>query len=134
MARRIRSQQQQQQPQQHKTLTKVNSGPGSPCETYLGSDKQLYCDKNLQQNFSRQSFNPYVCHSCLRGGQPVLRPVSLVAPEEAAHAQLVPRPSVKRSVSHHQPQRRHMRGAPVVRSGTVVTSGRPPSTKASASD
>jgi len=129
VVRRIRSQQQQQQPQQHKTLTKVNSGPGSPCETYMGSDKQLYCDKNLQQiqNISRQSFNPYVCHSCLRGGQPV-RPVSLVTPDEAAHAHLVPRPSVKRSVSHHQ-QRRHMRGAPVVRSGTVVTSGRPPSTK-----
>jgi len=129
VVRRIRSQQQQQQPQQHKTLTKVNSGPGSPCETYMGSDKQLYCDKNLQQiqNISRQSFNPYVCHSCLRGGQPV-RPVSLVTPDEAAHAHLVPRPSVQRSVSHHQ-QRRHVRGAPVVRSGTVVTSGRPPSTK-----
>ena len=134
VVRRIRSQQQQQQPQQHKTLTKVNSGPGSPCETYMGSDKQLYCDKNLQQiqNISRQSFNPYVCHSCLRGGQPV-RPVSLVTPDEAEHVHLVPRPSVKRSVSHHQ-QRRHMRAAPVVRSGTVVTSGRPPSTKASASD
>ena len=65
----------------------------------------------------------------MRGGQPVLRPVSLVTPEEAAHAQLVPRPSVKRSVSHHQPQRRHMRGNSVVRSGTVVTPGRPPSTK-----
>ena len=65
----------------------------------------------------------------MRGGQPVLRPVSLVTSEEAAHAHLVPRPSVKRSVSHHQPQRRHMRGASVVRSGTVVTPGRPPSTK-----
>merc|ERR550532_3685877 len=104
VVRRIRSQQQQQQPQQHKTLTKVNSGPGSPCETYLGSDKQLYCDKNLQQiqNISapRQSYNPYMCHSCLRGGPPG-RPVSLVTPETQVVTS-VARPGVRRALSHHQ--------------------------------
>lgn len=104
-AQRFRSQQQHQlQPQQHKTLTKVNSGPGSPCETYLGSDKQLYCDKNLQQiqNISalRQSYNPYMCHSCLRGGPPG-RPVSLVTPETQVVTS-VARPGVRRALSHQQ--------------------------------
>ena len=134
VAQRVRSQQQQQhqhQPPQHKTLTKVNSGPGSTCETYLGSDKQLYCDKNLQQtqNIStlRPTFNPsYMCHSCLRGGGQLVRPVSLVAPDVEVTTGL--RPSVKRSVSYHHQRQRDRRGArPVVRSDTLAS---PPGTKA----
>lgn len=128
VAQRVRSQQQQQhQPPQHKTLTKVNSGPGSTCETYLGSDKQLYCDKNLQQTQNtstlRPSFNPYMCHSCLRGGLPV-RPVSLVAPDVA----VTTGPRVRRSLSHHHQRQRDRRGArPVVRSDTLAS---PPGTQA----
>ena len=131
VAQRVRSQQQQQHqlqpPQQHKTLTKVNSGPGSTCETYMGSDKQLYCDKNLQQtqNIStlRPPFNPYMCHSCK------VRPVSLVAPD--VEVTTGPRPGVRRSVSYQHQRQRDRRGArparPVVRSDTLTS---PPSTKA----
>ena len=118
MAQRFRSQQQHQpQPPQHKTLTKVNSGPGSPCGTYLGSDKQLYCDKNLQQiqNLSalRQSYNPYMCHSCLTG-----RPVSLVTPEAQVVTSVtsvasVARPGVRRALSPQQPRVRSKAGQPV---------------------
>ena len=124
---------QQQQPQQpqHKNLTKLNSA----CETYMGSsDKQLYCDKNIQQIQSlsplRQSYSPYMCHNCLRGPPP--RPVSLVAGgvqenssyvsrPSSGHDHVIKRPSVKtsvkRSVSYHQGQR----GSLARQSGTVST-------------